>query len=69
MDDETQRRRAREARNIDDLRRLMENSRTRVGVEPSELMRIAEVAMSRMGAGLGGSEPAGRRSGRSAVLD
>lgn len=52
MDDETIRRRAREARNIDELRRLMENSGLKVGVKPSELMQVASLAFSRMGASL-----------------
>ena len=49
MDDETQRRRAREARNIDDLRRLLQSSKDRVGVDAGELSRVAGVALARMG--------------------
>jgi hypothetical protein len=52
MDDATERRLAREARNLDDLRRLLEQSRTTVGVEPEELMRVAGTALARMGAPL-----------------
>ena len=49
LDDETERRRKREARNIDELRRLLEDSRRRVGVETSELQRIAGVSLARLG--------------------
>ena len=49
MDDETQRRRAREARNIDELRRLLQTSKDRVGVDAGELSRVAGVALARMG--------------------
>jgi hypothetical protein len=49
MDDETERRRTREARNIDELRRLLEDSRRRVGVETTELQRIARVSFTRLG--------------------
>jgi hypothetical protein len=49
LDDETGRRRKREARNIDELRRLLEESRRRVGVESSELQRIAGVSLARLG--------------------
>lgn len=55
LDDETNRRRTREGRNIDDLRRLLEQSRRRVGVDATELMRIAGVALGRMGTGLAAS--------------
>jgi len=49
LDDETERRRTREARNIDELRRLLETSRRRVGVATTELQRIARVSLRRMG--------------------
>ena len=49
LDDETERRRRREARNIDELRRLLEDFRRRVGVETGELQRIAGVSLSRLG--------------------
>ena len=55
MDDATERRLAREARNLDDLRRVLEQSRTTVGVEPEELMRVAGTALARMGAPLPGT--------------
>ena len=55
LDDETDRRRTREARNIDELRRLLEQSRRRVGVDTTELMRVAGVALGRMGTGLAAS--------------
>jgi hypothetical protein len=49
LDDETERRRKREARNIDELRRLLEDSGRRVGVETNELKRIAGISLSRLG--------------------
>lgn len=52
MDDETARRRARQARELDDLRRVLEESRERVGVEPSELCDVVGVALARAGAPL-----------------
>jgi hypothetical protein len=52
LDDETERRRTREARNIDELRRLLEESRRRVGVDSSELQRIARVSLVRLGTDL-----------------
>jgi hypothetical protein len=52
MDDATERRRTREGRNLDELRRLLEQSRVTVGVEPEELMRVAGTALARMGAPL-----------------
>jgi hypothetical protein len=52
MDDETERRLAREARNLDELRRLLEQSRTTVGVDPQELMRVSGSALARMGVAL-----------------
>lgn len=52
MDDATERRRAREARNLDELRRLLEQSRLSVGVDPDELLRVAKTALERMGVNL-----------------
>ncbi len=49
MDDETVRRLAREGRNLDELRHLLEQSRKTVGVEPQELMRVSGTALTRMG--------------------
>jgi hypothetical protein len=53
MDDETARRRARQARELDDLRRVLEVSRERVGVDPDELRNVVGVALARAGAPLG----------------
>lgn len=53
MDDETERRRARQARELDDLRRHLEQSRERVGVEPEELGSVVATALARAGAPLG----------------
>jgi hypothetical protein len=52
MDDETVRRRARQARELDDLRRVLEASRERVGVAPDELHDVVGVALTRAGAPL-----------------
>nr|WP_294528790.1 DISARM system SNF2-like helicase DrmD [uncultured Rhodopila sp.] len=52
LDDETARRRARQARELDDLRRVLEDSRKRVGVEPDELRHVVGVALARAGAPL-----------------
>jgi len=52
MDDETVRRRARQARELDDLRRVLETSRERVGVNPEELRDVVGVALTRAGAPL-----------------
>lgn len=52
MDDETARRRARQARELDDLRRVLEASRERVGVAPDELRDVVGVALTRAGAPL-----------------
>ena len=52
MDDETVRHRARQAREIDDLRRVLETSRERVGVAPDELRDVVGVALTRAGAPL-----------------
>ncbi len=53
MDDETERRRARQARELDDLRKHLEQSRERVGVEPDELRSVVATALNRAGAPLG----------------
>ena len=55
MDDATERRRARQARELDDLRRLLEASRQRVGVDPGELREVLGVALARAGAPLDAS--------------
>jgi hypothetical protein len=52
MDDETARRRKRQQRELDDLRRVLEDSRQRVGVDPGELRDVVEVALQRAGAPL-----------------
>lgn len=49
LDDATERRRARQSREIDDLRRLLEESRKRVGVDPHELQATAALALARAG--------------------
>ncbi len=49
LDDETARRRARQARELDDLRDVLEDSRKRVGVEPDELRHVVGVALARAG--------------------
>lgn len=54
MDDATERRWAREAKNLDDLRRLLEESRRLVGVDSNELLRVAGTALARMGVSLPG---------------
>ncbi len=50
LDDATDRRRARQARELDDLRRVLELSRKRVGVDPGELQAVVGVALTRAGA-------------------
>ncbi len=52
MDDETAARRARQAKELDDLRSLREESRERVGVDPEMLEKVVAEAMSRAGASL-----------------
>jgi hypothetical protein len=52
MDDETVRRRKRQQRELDDLRRVLETSRQRVGVDPGELRDVVDVALRRAGAPL-----------------
>lgn len=56
MDDETERRRARQARELDDLRKHLEASRSRVGVDPDELRAVVGTALTRAGASLGAQE-------------
>ena len=56
MDDETERRRARQARELDVLRRDLEASRRRVGVDPDELRATFAAALRRAGAPLGDPE-------------
>ena len=53
MDDETERRRARQARELDDLRKHLEQSRERVGVDPEELRSVVATALARAHASLG----------------
>ena len=62
LDDETQRRRARQARELDDLRRVLEDSRKRVGVDTHELHDVVAVALGRAGAPLQ-LDPAGPVNG------
>lgn len=52
MDDATRSRRARQAREIDDLAQVLEDSRERVGVEPDELRSVTAVAIDRVGLSL-----------------
>jgi superfamily II DNA or RNA helicase len=52
MDDETAARRARQAKELDDLRALREESRERVGVDPDMLEKVVAEAMARAGASL-----------------
>src|SRR5271163_3763526 len=52
MDDETAARRAREAKELDELRTLRSRSRDRVGVEPEKLEGVVAEAMSRAGVSL-----------------
>jgi superfamily II DNA or RNA helicase len=52
MDDETAARRARQAKEIDDLRETLELSRESVGVDPSELRTVFAMALSRAGSSL-----------------
>lgn len=57
MDDATQARLARQAKELDDLRNLLERSRERVGVEPDMLQSVVGTALARAGVSL----PASRR--------
>jgi superfamily II DNA or RNA helicase len=52
MDDEIAARRARQAKELDELRSLREESRKRVGVEPEMLQTVVAEAMTRAGAPL-----------------
>ena len=52
MDDETEARHRRLLREEDDLRRALERSRERVGVDPDDLRRVAAAALSRAGVSL-----------------
>jgi hypothetical protein len=52
MDDETQARRARRAKEIDDLREVLERSREKVGVDPDELRTVFATALVRAGTSL-----------------
>jgi hypothetical protein len=52
MDDETAARRARQQKEIDDLRATLERSRKQVGVDPEELRAVVAKAMSRAGSSL-----------------
>jgi ERCC4-related helicase len=52
MDDETEARRARQAKEIDDLRDAFERSREKVGVDPDELRTVFATALGRAGTSL-----------------
>jgi Helicase conserved C-terminal domain/SNF2-related domain len=52
MDDEEQARRVRLLRDLDDLRKILERSRERVGVTAQELEQVVGVALGRAGASL-----------------
>jgi hypothetical protein len=52
MDDETEARRARQAKEIDDLRETRERSREKVGVDPEELRAVVGTALARAGTSL-----------------
>jgi hypothetical protein len=52
MDDETRARRARQAKDIDDLRETLERSREKVGVNPDELRSVFATALTRAGTSL-----------------
>jgi hypothetical protein len=52
MDDKTEARRARQAKEIDDLRETLERSREKVGVDPEELRTVFATALSRAGTSL-----------------
>lgn len=54
MDDETASRRARQQKEIDDLRATLERSRKQVGVDAEELRAVVAKAMSRAGSSLDG---------------
>jgi superfamily II DNA or RNA helicase len=52
MDDATEARRARQAKEIDDLREVLEQSREKVGVDPEELRAVFATALARAGTSL-----------------
>jgi superfamily II DNA or RNA helicase len=52
MDDETEARRDRQAKEIDDLRATLERSREKVGVDPDELRGVFATALTRAGTSL-----------------
>jgi hypothetical protein len=52
MDDATEARRTRQAKEIDDLRDILERSREKVGVDPDELKSVFATALSRAGTSL-----------------
>ena len=52
MDDETAARRARQAKELDDLRTALERSRERVGVDPEEMRDVIGTALGRVGLAL-----------------
>ncbi|MGG5886125.1 DISARM system SNF2-like helicase DrmD [Falsiroseomonas sp. HC035] len=49
MDDETVARRARQAKELDELRKALERSRERVGVDPDEMRDVVGTALTRVG--------------------
>jgi superfamily II DNA or RNA helicase len=55
MDDATEARRARQAKEIDDLREVLEQSREKVGVDPEELRAVFAAALARAGTSLDAS--------------
>lgn len=52
MDDAVVARRARQAKELDDLRAALEDSRARVGIEPTDLKAVMSVALDRLGTNL-----------------
>ncbi|MDR9763737.1 DISARM system SNF2-like helicase DrmD [Rhizobium redzepovicii] len=52
MDDTVVARRARQAKELDDLRSALEDSRARVGVDPNDLKAVMSVALTRTGSSL-----------------
>lgn len=55
MDDETVARRARQAKELDELRKALERSRERVGVDPEEMRDVVGTALARVGLPLDGT--------------
>jgi superfamily II DNA or RNA helicase len=55
MDDEIAARRARQSKEIDDLRETLERSREKVGVDPDELRSVFATALARAGMSLDGA--------------